>query len=547
VVLLICFVALLPFLLYPDLPQETDAELHIYRLAELSRLVRGGEFYPRWSPHFYYGYGYPIFNYYAPLGYYTGLLVEIWPVFNAVLAIKFVFMLGLVLAGLGMYGFVRDFVRQSVPGSAQWCRPAGYVAAAVYVYAPYIQYVDPHARGDLAESFSFGLFPLALWALHRFARTGRAGPWLAACFAIAAVILSHNLMAMVFFGLLTGWVLWQYVIGRGQSAIAADTPSRYLLPVTLLAGVGLAAFFWLPVALEQEAVNLSSLIGDGSHFDFRNHFLTLGTLLGFSPRLDWGATEQVITFNLGVMQWVIGLLGAVLVMSGRAGNRRQGLFFVLAAGLLVLWTGATHAVDPAQKCQSGKNKEAGKYAFCLQKAEAKLVTTGDTAKYSAAILKCEGKLADKWARLEAAAAAKGASCPDDPLTEADFKKVIDDNSDNIYYVDVVLLDALGEPTNTVTTTRPNRLEVTVTKKNKNGAPIADVIVTVASTIADIDPDQGSGLTNADGVATFRVHFLQFPLRMQSEDLSTLPAETGGNEPGTVRRFVSGRFSQRGAI
>ena len=322
-VLLICFVALLPFLLYPDLPQETDAELHIYRLAELSRLVRGGEFYPRWSPHFYYGYGYPIFNYYAPLGYYTGLLVEIWPVFNAVLAIKFVFMLGLVLAGLGMYGFVRDFVRQSVPGSAQWCRPAGYVAAAVYVYAPYIQYVDPHARGDLAESFSFGLFPLALWALHRFARTGRAGPWLAACFAIAAVILSHNLMAMVFFGLLTGWVLWQYVIGRGQSAIAADTPSRYLLPVTLLAGVGLAAFFWLPVALEQEAVNLSSLIGDGSHFDFRNHFLTLGTLLGFSPRLDWGATEQVITFNLGVMQWVIGLLGAVLVMSGRAGNRRQ--------------------------------------------------------------------------------------------------------------------------------------------------------------------------------------------------------------------------------
>jgi hypothetical protein len=80
----------------------------------------------------------------------------------------------------------------------------------------------------------------------------------------------------------------------------------------------------------------------------------------------------------------------------------------------------------------------------------------------------------------------------------------DDSSDNIYYVDVVLLDALGEPTNTVTTTRPNRLEVTVTKKNKNGAPIADVIVTVASTIADIDPDQGSGLTNADGVATFRV-------------------------------------------
>lgn len=44
------------------LPQETDAELHVFRLAELSESGCGGEWYPRWSPNFYYGYGYPIFN-----------------------------------------------------------------------------------------------------------------------------------------------------------------------------------------------------------------------------------------------------------------------------------------------------------------------------------------------------------------------------------------------------------------------------------------------------------------------------------------------------
>ena len=32
---------------------------------------------------------------------------------------------------------------------------AGYVAAAVFIYAPYVQYIDPHARGVLPESFSF--------------------------------------------------------------------------------------------------------------------------------------------------------------------------------------------------------------------------------------------------------------------------------------------------------------------------------------------------------------------------------------------------------
>src|SRR5690606_18119864 len=218
----------------------------------------------------YYGYGYPFYNYYAPLTYYLGLPLALLPGLGAVWAVKALFVGGLLLAGLGMYGFVRDV----------WGRPAGYAAAAVYVYAPYIFYVDPHARGDLAEAFSFAVFPLALWALHRFSRTGRAVPWLAATLLTAAVILTHNLMAMVFFGLLAAWVVWEMVVGRPVSRRA-----RGLLPLALLGGVGLAAFFWLPVALEQSAVNLSSLIGDGSHFDFRNHFLSLRDLFAPPPLL----------------------------------------------------------------------------------------------------------------------------------------------------------------------------------------------------------------------------------------------------------------------
>ncbi|MBK8128796.1 MAG: hypothetical protein IPK53_07565 [bacterium] len=160
VVLAICLLAIWPFIGRASLPQETDAELHIFRLAELSYLVRGGVFYPRWAPNFYHGYGYPIFNYYAPLTYYVGLLFEWLPGLDAVAGVKAVFVLGLLGAGFGMYGFVRD----------NWGRPAGYVAAAVYIYAPYVQYVDPIARGALAEAFSLGVFPLALWALDRLRR-----------------------------------------------------------------------------------------------------------------------------------------------------------------------------------------------------------------------------------------------------------------------------------------------------------------------------------------------------------------------------------------
>ncbi|MDX1686588.1 MAG: hypothetical protein R3248_01260 [Candidatus Promineifilaceae bacterium] len=335
VVLAVCLLAIWPFLSRPGLPVETDAELHVYRLAELARLVRGGEFYPRWAPNFYFGYGYPIFNYYAPLVYYLGLPVALLPFFDAVVAVKAVFVLGLLAAGLGMYGFVRD----------NWGRPAAFVAAAVYVYAPYIHFVDPHMRGDLAEAFSFGVFPLALWALDRLWRSGSAAASLAAVTLVAAVILAHNLMAMVFFGLLLAWALWRvcgpalFRLRRCErpdpAAPSAGRARSLLLFLALLLGVGLAAFFWLPVGLEQDAVNLSSLIGDGSHFDFRNHFLSLGELFAPSRLLDWGATEPDFRFNLGLAQWMLAAVGLVALLTGRARRPFHAAFFAVAAVALV--------------------------------------------------------------------------------------------------------------------------------------------------------------------------------------------------------------------
>ena len=84
VALIICTLAIWPFVSRSSLPQATDAELHIFRVAELGRLVRDGESYPRWAPNFYYGYGYPIFNYYAPLSYYVALMADLLPVWDAV-------------------------------------------------------------------------------------------------------------------------------------------------------------------------------------------------------------------------------------------------------------------------------------------------------------------------------------------------------------------------------------------------------------------------------------------------------------------------------
>ena len=342
--LALCGLALWPFLSRPGLPADTDAELHIFRTVELYELIRGGAVYPRWAPDFYFGYGYPIFNYYAPLVYYVAVAFMFLLGVGAAVAVKLVFVTGILLAGLGMYCFVRRL----------WGPPAGLLAAALYVYAPYVQFIDPLARGVLAESFSLALFPWTLWAFARLGASRRSRNSLSvrglnlvlAAVSLGALICSHNLMALVFTAVLLVWQLWlalwawrdaprdgRTVRGLVQKLIPAATAA--------LLGLGLAAFFWLPVFLERNAVQLGNVISTGGHFDFHNHFLQLGELIGTTVLNDLGAVAARYMFNAGLLQWVTALAAgaSVLLLWRRLPGRVRvpvGFFAVAALGLIFL-------------------------------------------------------------------------------------------------------------------------------------------------------------------------------------------------------------------
>jgi hypothetical protein len=327
----LAFIAALPFLTRPGLPRGTDAELHVFRAAELGYSLQAGIPYPRWAPDFYYGYGYPIFNYYAPLTYYLANFFQLWPGIDIVAGVKLVFVLGLVCAAAGTYLFVRDWIGP---------RP-GLLAAGLYVFSPYVFFVDPHMRGVLAESFSLGLFPLALWALRRLLVDGRAR-WLAlAAILQAALITSHNLMGVVLTVLLLAYLAWELggrliqrrrAGSRGPLLGRRRVWGRALLAVAL--GVGLSAIFWLPVALERGDVQLN-VTGPG-HFDFHNHFLKVRELLTPSPVLDLGAAAPHFAFNLGLPQWPLALLALPALIWGAPDKRPLIGFFALCAIVLVV-------------------------------------------------------------------------------------------------------------------------------------------------------------------------------------------------------------------
>lgn len=310
-VLLIVVIAAMPLLTRPGLPRHTDLELHVFRAAEFQGLLADRPLdYPRWAPDFYYGYGYPIFNYYAPLTYYAATAFASIPGVAIVDGMKGVLLLTFALAAYGAF-----FLGRRHFGST-----GGLVASAAYTLSPYVVFIDPFMRGDAAEFLALGCLPWLFLAFDRPMANTRQIAF--AALALAAFVFSHNLLAIVGVGWLAAWLLW-----RGLTFDGARRWLRDLAAIALAAAI--AAVFWLPFVAERGAVRLD-VAGPG-HFDFRNHFIELGTLLRPSPVLDFGATTPHFIYNLGLLQWLLAL-PALLAWRRTA---RTALFFALAALLLI--------------------------------------------------------------------------------------------------------------------------------------------------------------------------------------------------------------------
>jgi hypothetical protein len=306
-ILIVVIIAALPFLTRPGLPRHTDLELHVFRAAEYGEVLRDGVLYPRWAPDFYYGYGYPIFNYYAPLTYAFANLFDLIPGIDTVASVKLVILSVYALGAYGVYFFVRRHF-----GSV-----AGVIASTAFVLSPYFLFIDPLMRGDLAEFLALSLLPWVFYAFDRPRRFSIVQPLI-----LAAFVLSHNLLALIGATLLAIYLLW-----RG---LFVDGPKRWVIDLFSIGlATALTAVFWLPFIAERSAIRLD--VAGAGHFDYHNHFISLAMLLSPSPALDMGATTPKYIYNLGLVQWVLLIPAAILaVLRRKSTGGKVALFFVLA-------------------------------------------------------------------------------------------------------------------------------------------------------------------------------------------------------------------------
>lgn len=307
--------ALRPF--YSEgLPRSFDGGLHLLRLALLDRAVGAGIWLPRWSSELLLGFGYPLFNFYAPGAYYVAELFQLGGL-SAYWAFIAAFCVAVLFAGIGMY---RLALVTYGPGK-EW---AALLAAVAYAYTPYLL-TNIYIRGALSEATAQALLPWIFWATRSLLTAERPSRYyLPSALALGALAITHNITLLFVPPLLVIYILVLWLPHRAKAR-------ALWMALSLATAMGISAFFWLPLLFERR------YLADTAYEIARSVWLP-GSMWTWENFLDWGFTYEhtfARPIRIGLVQ--LGLAAGGFALAGR--RNAEWLFWLLVAVATGLFMG----------------------------------------------------------------------------------------------------------------------------------------------------------------------------------------------------------------
>ncbi len=301
---------------------------HLFRILEFDRVVHEGIFYPRWAPDLAFGYGYPVFNFYAPL---TDYLAESLHIFGLTLpdAVKAVLALTVLLAAGGAYVLGIELYRDHE--ERRW---VGVLIASAYILFPYFL-LDLYTRAAIAEALAAAMLPWLVWAWRRLLHDQTIGSVLLAALVSSALVMTHNLTALVTAPLLGVYLFWEWI----HLPAARRSRSLWIGIVAVVLGALLAAIYWLPLFAELPLVGMSRA-DQQLRILLEENFLSLRDVV----QLSWVYQYVGAPFPLALTATLLGIVSALGVLFFGRDQRARGttLFFggvaLASVVLMVDWT-----------------------------------------------------------------------------------------------------------------------------------------------------------------------------------------------------------------
>jgi len=281
-----------------------------------------------WSPDFCFGYGYPYFALYGPLGFYVGALFHLLLGLDYGPATKLSFYASLYLSGLFMYAFV-----YTIGSREHWPRLAWWALATATVYAlTRYHLTDVFSRSVLAESWAWTALPGVYWGMEVTRNRHWPGILLVSVM-YAGLLLSHNITA-----------LWASLFIALYPLL---TDGEWKWPIRVAAGgalgTAMSAFFWYPAlklkAFTQKAGDVSAMWGTPKSLHthaiyWRQHFFET---IGYGASIAGPNDKLGINIGLAVLIGVLLAAVAVFCRGYFTGRQRYRLAFFLLLTLAVLF------------------------------------------------------------------------------------------------------------------------------------------------------------------------------------------------------------------
>lgn len=282
IVFLVALFAAWP-LLTPGFIPTHDGEYHIIRFFEFDKNIKAGDFFPRWAPGLNSGFGVPLFNFFYPLPNYVGEFFHLLGS-SFIDSFKLTLATGLIIGGIFFYFWATEV----------WGVWGGVVGAVFYILAPY-HLVDVYIRGSPGEVWALAFFPAILWSTTQFAKSGKKRHLVFGSFAFALLILSHNILAVMFLPFYLSYIALLMVLRRKRNILRLG-----LIPVF---GVGLSAYFWRPALTEAKYVTGLKVVNFADHFPALFQLLFPSWGAGFSVP---GVLDQM-SFQVGIPHLLVAL------------------------------------------------------------------------------------------------------------------------------------------------------------------------------------------------------------------------------------------------
>jgi hypothetical protein len=292
---------------------------HVARLAELDRTISDGFFPPRWSENLGFGYGMPLFSFYAPLPYYFGQLIHMAG-FDYEASVKLLFFVVTYLSFMAMYALSRNF----------FGRNESILAASLFAYGPY-RAVDMYVRGSLGELFGILFIVVSLLAMTKLVSTNKRAWIVLGSLATAGLMLSHNLMALIGLPVVFFWGLGSIIFQKQR-----DWRLVFSLIISLILGVGLSSYYVIPTLLEKSYTSVDQLTTGGG--DYTQHFVYLRQLIN-SPFGYGGSIEGIhdgISFEIGKIHLGLIIAGAALGLLMRKKVKQFRYVLTFSYGITLL-------------------------------------------------------------------------------------------------------------------------------------------------------------------------------------------------------------------